>query len=112
MKKFQTPAMNTLTDCVNRLTIAGYTENFRVNKNGLKSLSDDKYYEASDISISNFYRFEGHSDPSDNAIVYVIETNDGKKGTLIDAYGNDADANIGEFIVQVEEIQKKVNISK
>lgn len=102
------PGMNTMTDCINRLTIAGYTENFRVTKSGLKSLSDEKIYEPSDIAITNFYRFEGHSDPSDNSIVYVIETNDGKKGMLIDAFGTDADAKINDFILQIESIEKKV----
>jgi hypothetical protein len=42
------------------------------------------------------------------SILYVIETSDGRKGTLIDAYGLYADDNIGEFMKEVEDIQKKV----
>jgi hypothetical protein len=36
-----------------------------------------------------------------------LETHDGKKGTLIDAYGPEADSKISDFIRQVEDIQKK-----
>jgi hypothetical protein len=107
MIKNPNTAMNTMTDTVNKLTVQGYTETFQVTDVGLKALSDGSIFSASDLSITNFFRFEGQSDPSDNAIIYVIETNDGKKGLLIDAFGSDADAAIGKFIVEVEEIQKK-----
>ena len=56
----------------------------------------------------NFFRFEGESDPDDNAILYVIETNDGTKGTLIDAYGVYNDAKVTQFMKEVESIHKKV----
>jgi len=108
MAKNPNTAMNTMTDTVNSLTSKGYTESFQVTDEGLKALTDDSIYQASHVSISNFYRFEGQSDPSDNAIVYVIETHDGKKGLLVDAFGNDADADIGKFIVEVEDIHKKM----
>ncbi len=41
--------------------------------------------------------------------MYVIETNDGIKGTLVDAYGAYADVQLSEFINQVESFAKKVN---
>ena len=56
----------------------------------------------------NFYRFEGESDPDDNAILYIIETNDGTKGTLVDAYGVYNDSRVSQFMKAVETIQKKV----
>lgn len=33
------------------------------------------------------YRFEGNTNPDDNAILYAIETARGEKGLLLDAYG-------------------------
>ena len=40
--------------------------------------------------------------------MYAIETNDGKKGTIVDAYGAYADPDISPFIIEVEKIQKKI----
>ncbi len=101
--------MSTMSDRVNSLTKEGYTESFQTVNGGIKALSDNTFYSASDIEITNFYRFEGNSDPSDNAIVYVIKCNDGKKGLIIDSYGMSADPAIGEFIVEVESIHKKMH---
>jgi hypothetical protein len=108
MKNAEIPEMNTLIECTNSLVKQGFTAEFQVTEFGLKALSDKKLYSASDITISNYFRFESATDPSDNAIVYVIETHDGKKGMLIDAYGVSADARISEFVKQVEDFHKKV----
>jgi hypothetical protein len=43
--------------------------------------------------------------------MYVIETNDGLKGTLVDAFGVYSDQNVGEFFKQVENMQKKTTKS-
>jgi hypothetical protein len=40
--------------------------------------------------------------------MYQIETSDGTKGVLVDAYGPYADAKVNDFMRQVEDIQKKV----
>ena len=103
------PFMNTLTDCTNKAVKDGYIDNLKITKQGLYSPTKDKTYMPGEIQIINFYRFEGPSDPGDNSIMYVIETNDGVKGTLIDAYGMYADEQINKFMTDVEEINKKVH---
>ncbi len=99
--------MKTLGACLNKVVKDGYIENFKVTEKGLKSLETEKLYQPDQIHIVNFFRFEGASDPSDSAILYVIETNDGTKGSLTDAYGMYADPNIDKFIKEVEKYQKK-----
>ncbi len=101
------PYLKTMVECHKKMMDDGYKENFSMDDGQLKCLSTDKKYNANDICIVNFFRFEGQSDPDDNSIMYVIETNDGKKGTLVDAYGAYADADISAFITDVENIQKK-----
>lgn len=103
------PYMNTLTQCINKMVLEGYTNSYKVTDRGLFSTSNEQYYRPDQVKVINFYRFEGQSDPADNAILYVIETDDGRKGTLIDAYGPYADAKVNAFMTEVEEIQKKVN---
>lgn len=99
--------LKTLTSCINFLTAEGYETQFKVVKGGLKSLATEKEYESDDVSIISFYRFEGESDPGDNAILYVIETNTGEKGTLVDAYGAYSDPNVDAFMKEVESIKKE-----
>jgi hypothetical protein len=65
----------------------GFTDLFRVEKGKLVSTKTQKKYKASDVKIVNFYRFEGNSNPDDMSVMYAIETSDGLKGTLTDAYG-------------------------
>lgn len=102
--------MNTLAMVVNKAVLNGYTEQFKVGSRGFHGAEEgSKAYLPEEICICNFYRFEGESDPADNSILYVIETNDGRKGTLVDAYGPYADAKVTEFMQQVEAMEKKTN---
>lgn len=101
-------SMNTITECVNKVVKAGYTDSFKVTRQGLCSSATNKNYSPDQVKVTDFYRFEGESDPADNSILYVIETYDGLKGTLIDAYGPYADVNVNKFMAEVEEINKKV----
>ncbi len=98
--------MNTLSSLTETAFNKGYTDNFRVEEDGLYAPATDIHYLPNEVKIDNFYRFEGASDPDDNSILYCIETHDGVKGTLIDSYGANNDDLISEFIKDVEEIQK------
>lgn len=108
-KNDATPKMKTLSERVNEAIETGYTENFKVVVAGLMTEDEQVTYTPHEIAISDFYRFEGYSDPQDNSILYLILTHDGIKGTLIDAYGAQADALISNFIHEVADIQKKKN---
>jgi hypothetical protein len=99
--------MRTLSSVLNKKVQDGYKENFQVTEEGLKSLETEKIYKPGEVHIVNFFRFEGASDPSESAILYVIETDDGAKGTLTDAYGMYADPQIDEFLKEVQDISKK-----
>jgi hypothetical protein len=47
---------------------------------------EDKF-DPEDFEIVEVYRFEGNSDPADEAVVYAIESNRGHKGVLVNGYG-------------------------
>ena len=104
----EVPWMKSLSSCINKMKADGFNEDFQVTKKGLTNYSEEKFYNPEQVKIVNFYRFEGVSDPGDNSILYVIETDDGTRGTLVDAYGAYSDSSVSKFIVDVEEIQKKV----
>jgi hypothetical protein len=108
MKPSEKVNMTTMVGCMNKLQADGYTENFVAKEKGLEAPTTKKVYTPSEVKINNFYRFEGESDPADNAIVYAVETNDGVKGMLVDSYGGPyANRKISQFITEVEEITKK-----
>jgi hypothetical protein len=109
VKNFDKEDMRTLSSCLNSLAVEGFVTQFKVTPEGLKSLSTDKVYRKEEIDIISFYRFEGESDPADNAILYAIETKSGEKGTLTDAYGMYGDPNISAFIKEIESIQKRAH---
>lgn len=107
MKKFKKIEMTTLVKCTNNLTVEGYTENFVATEKGIIAPSKgDKLYTPDQVRINSFYRFEGESDPGDSCILYALETSEGLKGMLVDAYGAYANPHIGKFIVEVEAIEK------
>jgi hypothetical protein len=108
-KTSATEKMATLNQAIDQAVRRGYSENFKLASGGLTTETDDKNYAPTDVKISDFVRFEGESDPNDNSILYLIETTDGKKGLLVDAYGAYADARVSKFVTAVEDIQKNSN---
>ena len=88
----------------------GYTEDFQVIKEGLKALGSGKIYQEKDVKIIEHHRFEGVTNPDDMSIVYGLETSDGTKGILSDAYGVYSDPVIGNFITSVEKLASSAQV--
>jgi hypothetical protein len=84
---------DTLSEALNDLTKRGYTLDFNLN-------SVQKKFSSKSLNVVEVYRFEGMSSTDDESVLYVIETSDGMKGTLVDAYGTYADS------ISIEMIQK------
>lgn len=82
------PYMTSLHSCLNRMVGAGYSDVFKPTVKGLQSKKTDRIYRPQEIEIVNSFRFEGNTNPDDNVTMYIIETVDGLKGTLV----NKADA--------------------
>lgn len=78
---------NSLADALTGLKSRGYTEDFSLQPSCIACASLDLQLHPEHFSIDEYYRFEGDSNPDDNSIIYAISSNDGIKGTLIDAYG-------------------------
>jgi len=99
--------MTEMEKCLKKLEGMGFNEQYKVEKGKLVDVNHKKKYKPKDVKAVNFYRFEGISNPDDMSILYAIETTDGQKGTLIDAYGLYSDDETGDFLNQIE-INKKV----
>jgi hypothetical protein len=103
-KNDSTLKMKTLSQRANEAFDQGYLENFKVINKRLTTADGRSGYEPAEISLKSTFRYEGYSDPQDTSILYLIETHDGKKGTLIDAYGVYADVAISTFVKQVTDL--------
>ncbi len=99
--------MTDLDRCMDKANAKGYVDQFQAVDKGLRCIENEKIYQPEDVKVPNYFRFEGISDPEDMSILYEIETNDGRKGTLVDAYGPYADPGVGMFMIAVEDIHKK-----
>ena len=98
--------MSTLSEVMRIAADRGYTAEISITGKGLCVAGTDNYFRPEEVQIDNFYRFEGVSNPDDMAILYLITSSDGAKGTLVDAYGTYGDSKINEFIKAVEDIRK------
>jgi hypothetical protein len=95
-----TGEMDTLRTVLEHLKQKHQYNEFTINEQGLVLLLGKSYRE-DEIHMIKTYRFEGDSDPAEEAIIYLIETNDGAIGYSIDTYGiytNHSDDVYGGFI--------------
>lgn len=92
----------TLSEATNGLRQRGYTLDFNLKENCIHCKAEDIELSPQDFEVVEVYRFEGMSNPDDNSIVYAIESTDGLKGQLVNAYGVYADSASDEIIAKLE----------
>lgn len=80
--------MATLSQVMTRLAQKGIHREFRMNEEcEMKLENSEKTYEPSELTIIKTYRFEGPSNPDDNAVLYLVKDTSGNMGMIIDSYG-------------------------
>jgi hypothetical protein len=93
--------MRTLSSAIERLAGRGFTAHFGVVGDRLRAFDSGKSFVAHELIIREVQRFEGVSDPDDMAIVYAIESTDGTRGALVDAFGAYSSPTVGAFLHHV-----------
>ena len=66
--------MATMTEVINNLRSEGYTEDFNLQQNCLVCRDGHFSVFHNEFVIDKVYRFEGDSDPADEATVYAISS--------------------------------------
>ena len=66
--------MKTLSEAMEGLLRRGFTEHFAVRGDQLRWLEGGKTFGPDDVTIREYERFEGVSDPDDMAVLYAIES--------------------------------------
>ncbi|OEY73975.1 phosphoribosylpyrophosphate synthetase [Salegentibacter salarius] len=78
----------TLSQAINKLKLEeGYEHDFNLLDEEIELKSEDETFGVEDFDVDKVLRFEGMSNPDDNAILYAITTSKGYKGVLVDGYG-------------------------
>jgi hypothetical protein len=87
----------TVTEALEKLRAQGYTTDFNLKENYLEFAKGK--FTPDEFEIKDVYRYEGNSDPGDEATVYAIESTSGVKGVLVTGYGISADSNLSAAIL-------------
>jgi hypothetical protein len=96
-------AYDTVTEAVQGLKRRGFILDFNLSENFI--VSQEHQLSSQDFEIVEVYRFEGDSDPADEAVVYAIRGKNGVKGILVNGYGISSEE-------MSEEMMKKLQIHR
>ncbi|MBW1655118.1 hypothetical protein [Flavobacterium quisquiliarum] len=84
----------TVSKALDQLNEKGFTCDFNRNADLIKK-NPEKF------EIVHVYRYEGESDPADEAVVYGIRSVNGKKGVYVAGFSADSDQETAQFLFQL-----------
>jgi hypothetical protein len=90
-----------LDAAIQELKKRGFTANFEFLDRAFRDVDSGRTFKAEDLTIMEHYRFEGASDPDDMSVVYAVESDDGTRGIIADAFGTYANPQLGGFLNNV-----------
>lgn len=94
------PSAGTVTEALAELEADGYTDDLRLKNGRVYCPRCGTSHATNEVEVDRVYRFEGPSDPADEAIVLGLTCPScGSKGTLVSAFGPDAEPELAEAFV-------------
>lgn len=94
----------TVAEALAKFTEQGYTTNFRMEEDGI-AYEGGKYM-PEELKIADMYRYEGPSDPDEEAAVYALVARDGVKGALVTGYGISSESSYQQLLERIEWIEE------
>ena len=91
----------TVSEAVAGLKARGFTTDFEFINGQFRGFKDGRFFNPEELTIVEHHRFEGISNPDDESIVFAIESNDGVRGVLVDAFGVYANPELAAFLKNV-----------
>lgn len=89
----------TLSETINGLKKDGYDHDFNIQEECVVCSIHQIRLSPEEFEIDKVYRFEGESDPADEAILYAISSpTHGLKGVLVNGYNISSDAESNKLI--------------
>ena len=81
----------TVTEAVRYLAERGYRDSFALAAEGLAGPGEQQLHALQDAVVDYQFRFEGDSDPGDEAIVLGVSCAGEQRGVVVSAFGPSAD---------------------
>ncbi len=82
---------DTVSQAVQGLKERGYSIDFNIEQDCIVCHQTPLKLKPEEFEIAEVHRYEGNSDPGDEAVVYAIESRHGQKGVLVNGFGVSAD---------------------
>jgi hypothetical protein len=85
-------SMETMVDALRRFAKRGYRDEFQAKPEGLRSLATGEVFPPERLVVDDVARFEGASDPGDEATIFALRVADGDvRGTYTVTFGTQMD---------------------
>ena len=91
--------LESLSHAIERLARRGFTQGLRVEEGRLRDPTTGQVYEPELLAVDEMVRFEGDSDPDEQAVLFALRTPGGEPlGTFASAFGAALPPEQGEVI--------------
>ena len=77
----------TLSQAYKQLINLGYTDDLEIVDFGYVENDEGDVYDIDDLKVVEYHKFQGLNNPIELSVIYAVEAPDGRKGTIVDAYG-------------------------
>ena len=96
-------AMETMDTAVARLERAGYADALRPRADGFFEPRTGSVHQPETLIVDEIVRFEGESDPADEAVLFALRSRDQSvRATFVATYGPSADPISGSLIKRLD----------
>lgn len=89
-------------DAMRDLRQRGFATDLEFRDGALRETATGRRFRPDELAIVEHHRFEGESDPEDMSVVYAIESNDGVRGFVVDAFGTYANPALAAFLEKIK----------
>ena len=90
----------TISEAIKAFRERGFILDFNSSENCL--ICDDQQFMPEDFEIVDVFRYEGNTDPADEAAVYAIQSKSNQKGILVTGYGASSDSMSSELLTKFQ----------